>query len=1090
MAHDLDNLDDVPEVDERLASWMLSYEQAGSTGTSVAALSDLETQIPAAAQPQLGRVKACLNLLAELRSSIAFPQMPEIAFGKSSLSDAEIHRIGQFEIVETLGSGGFGIVYRAWDPLMRREVAIKVPRPEALASGDMQRRFEQEARAAAKLDHPYIVQVLEAGTDGHVPYIASVFYRAVTLSAWLKEQTRSIAPRAAAELIAKLADALNHAHLRGVLHRDIKPSNVLLVPVDPTTSDTMLSRLALSEYTPKVADFGLAKLADGDTDQTRTGMVLGTLLYMAPEQAEGRIRDISQQTDVYALGAVLYELLTGRPPLSGESDRGTLHQILTQEPVSPSRLSREIPSDLDAICLKCLEKQSSDRYTTAHELAADLERFLSGQPTKVRPLGPLQRLTKWSRRRPAIAALSSVLCAALLTILVGSLVYSSRLRHTLAEVSAQRAVADQAVQDTRLTLYAADMQRAQQAWRHNHVAQVVQFLAAHEPQPGERDRREFSWYYLRDLCHQESATLQGHEGDVFAIAASPDGSLWASGGKDATVRLWDVATRTSLAVLTGHTDEVTDVAFSPSGDALASASEDGTIRIWPIGGKGEPRVIQACADRLFDLCYSPDGRLIASCGYEKPLRVWNAATLELVTELSGHAAHLEAVTFSHDGQTLVAADDLGFAYAWDVSDWQLKREPGFVFQEQYFSLATSPVDDLIAGGGRMRRIPLWRAEGELLEQSSELRDEHLEWIQALAFSPRERLLASADKVGVIQLWNLDTQARHTVLGHADQVWSLAWSPDGKVLASAGGSGVIRLWDGSTRHDGSIAYPPIESHINKLFYTADGKRLIASTRDDLVAQFDVEQVAIREVVPHISDWPTTLTVSHHGAFEIRWVEGNRLGIDDLDTQTTHLIDNPVGYLPNSDLALSNDGQLVAWDDRKATVTVVRVPTGERFTLDCLASVESLRFSPDNNHLAICTTLGTLLWKCSTKQLERELPPSSWLVYSPDGTLLVTMQSTNILVYEATSGRLCQKFVSRPSRIHFMAVSRDNKTLAIINRLGNIVTLLDMRSGQELVAFKVEARELCGVAFSPQGDRLAVGGSDEDGKGRVWEWKIDR
>lgn len=1089
MAHDPDNLDDAQEVDESLASWMVSYEEAGANGESGAELSDLEIQIPLTAQPQLGRVKACLNLLAELRSSIAIPEMPEIAFGKASLSNAEIHRIGQFEILETLGSGGFGIVYRAWDPLMRREVAIKVPRPEALASGDMQRRFEQEARAAAKLDHPYIVQVLEAGADGHVPYIASVFYRAVTLSAWLKEQTRSIPPHAAAELIAKLADALNHAHQRGVLHRDMKPSNVLLVPADPTTSATMLSRLPLSDYTPKVADFGLAKLMEGDTDQTRTGMVLGTLLYMAPEQAEGRVHDISQQSDVYALGAVLYELLTGRPPLSGESDRGTLHQILTQEPVSPSRLSREISSDLDAICLKCLEKQPSDRYQTAHELAADLERFLLGQPTKVRPLGPLRRLTKWSRRRPAIAALSSVLCAALLTILVGSVVYSSRLRHSLAEASAQRAVADQAVQDTRLTLYAADMQRAQQAWQHNHVAQVVQFLGAHEPQPGERDRREFSWYYLRDLCHQESATLQGHEGDAFAIAASPDGSLWASGGKDATVRLWDVSTRKSLAVLTGHTDEVTDVAFSPSGDSLASASEDGTIRIWPIGGKGGPRVIKACEDRLFDVCYSPDGQLIASCGHEKLLRVWNAATLELVKELEGHTGYLEAVAFSHDGQTLVAADDHGFAYAWDVSDWQVKADGGFP-HEQYFSLATSPVDDLIAGGGRMRRIPIWNVAGKMLEQTAEFRDGHLEWIQALAFSPRERLLASADKAGVIQLWNLDKQARNTVLGHADQVWSLAWSPDGKVLASAGGSGVIRLWDGSTRHDGSIVYPPIESQVVKMLYSPDGRRLYVSTRDHLIAQLDVEHVAISDVASGVSDWGDTLTVSRHGAFELSWIDGKRLGIYDLNTKSTQLIDNPGEFDSQADLTLSSNGQRVAWDDRKASVTVLGLDADERFTYRCKASVENLRFSPDNTHLALCTTAGTLLLNCSTAQLERELPPSGWLVYSPDGTLLVTMQGTTISVYEATSGRLCQKFVSRPSRIEFMAVSQDNNTLAIINKFDNLVTLLDIRSGQELVTLKVEAAELYAVAFSPQGDRLAVGGTDEDGKGRIWEWKVGR
>ncbi|MEX2111732.1 MAG: protein kinase [Pirellulales bacterium] len=1085
----INDINDIGEIDERLAAWMMSYEQGGAQDETIADAADLEDQVPAEVLPQLSRVKSCLNRLAELRESLSFPDLPPVAFGGSRCTLDDVRRVAQFEILETLGVGGFGIVYRAWDPLTQREVALKVPRPEALASAEMQRRFEQEARAVAKLDHPNIVPVLEAGTDGQVPYIASVYYHGVTLAAWLKEQTRPISPRSAAELIARLADALNHAHLRGVLHRDIKPSNVLLVPADVATSPTMLARLPLADYVPKVTDFGLAKLAEGDNDQTRTGIMLGTLLYMSPEQAEGRVRDIAEPSDVYSLGAVLYELLTRRPPLCGDNDRGTLHQILMQEPVPPRREAAAIPRDLDAICLKCLEKQPSARYATARELAGDLDRFLSGQPTKVRPLGPVRRLTRWARRRPVVAALATMLCAALLTILGGSFVYNNRLRHSLAEASAQRAVAEQAVEDTKLTLYAADMQRAQQAWRHHHIAQVAAFLAAHDPKPGEQDRREFSWYYLRGLCNQELAVLEGHEGDVFSVAASPDGNLWASGGKDATVRLWDAATRKSVAVLRGHSDEVTEVVFSPSGELLASASEDGTIRMWTINGDGEPRTIAAHTDHVLCLAFSPDGKLLASGGRDNAVRVWNASTLALFAELKRREERITGVAFSHSGKVLVAVDADDAMHAWNTEDWQFKDD-WVVFKEQHFALASSPREDLIACAGRHRTVPLRTVEGELPSESGVLPEGHLEWIQALAFSPIERVIASADKAGVIQLWNIDTQQKHVVLGHLDQVWSLAWSPDGKVLASGGGNGLIRLWDSSTRPDASAVYPLLPRKVQKVGYSSDGKLLVASTEESSTTWFDVERREVLETSDRGHDLFDTLTLSRHGGFIATYVANRGIGVAGLQGEEPSFIANQAGFQPDHAAALSCDGRRLAWDNGAQSVTISDKDSNEQATFDCDSSIKSMTFSPDSVHLAIAAERGLLVWNCSTRKLSLELPMAHSVVFSPDGSLLVAQRGADLCIYDASTGQLQQRFVNRPIRLRRMALSPDNETLAIVSGTDNHVTLLDVRSGQELLNLQVEARELCDVIFSPQGDRLAVGGADEDGKGRIWEWAIER
>jgi hypothetical protein len=491
-----------------------------------------------------------------------------------------VPEVDGYEILGELGRGGMGVVYKAWQCAARRLVALKMLRGADTASPEDLSRFRTEVEAAARLQHPYVVPVFEVRLEGAGPFFSMEYVAGGSLDQQVQGTPRL--PAEAALLVRKLVQA---AHTLGVVHRDLKPANVML------TADGQ----------PKITDFGLAKLLLGGSEQTRTGAILGTPSYMTPEQTSGQSAAVGPSADIYALGVLLYELLTGRPPFRAATMLETLQQVRNREPVPPTHLQPGIPRDLETICLKCLQKEPARRYASASALAEDLERFLDGKPITARPLGAGERLWRWGRRNPVVATLTATL---LLTFLGGFAAVTSLWLHAEDQRRAADAatqLADRRAQTEEQQRQRAETARQQAADRAGELQKALLrslALAQFEIQSGQDqhalqllqacppDQRSWEWRYLHRLCTEELLTWKGHQKPVWGLAVSRDGRRLASaagfwGTRDAgELFLWDTVTGKCQHQLRGHDGPVLTVAFRPDDQVVASGSQDGAVKLW------------------------------------------------------------------------------------------------------------------------------------------------------------------------------------------------------------------------------------------------------------------------------------------------------------------------------------------------------------------------------------------------------------------------------------------------------------------------------------------------------------------------------
>lgn len=535
-------------------------------------------------------------------------------------------QVGRFHIERVLGVGGFGVVYLAHDPFLERHVVLKVPRPHALFSADERRRFVLEARAASQLDHRHIVTTFEAGETDGLPYIAYAYCEGPTLAEWIRQQTGPVQPRLAATIVMHLADAVSCSHQQGILHRDIKPGNVLLDPVKGGDQ-------ADFPFVAKLSDFGLAKLIEADLQATATSVMLGTPRYMAPEQTRHDQHMIGPATDVYGLGSVLYELLTKQPPFTAEATWDVLTQVREYAPAAPRLIVPDIPRDLEIIVLTCLEKDPADRYSTAAELNADLERFLNGEPIHARPTPPLRQLWMWCARHRLIAGLSGAIIASVILLFTGMLIHLMQTAHLSRELKnknqsltdtvqqlnqavmqgkSAREVAEKHARELSETLYSIEVARAAEAWRRGDLKTMAAALQPFATQP---DLYEFGWRYLwRQQSTKELFRTTMPKPQYFA-QFTPDGQKVAFAGADSIVRIHALDDYRILHKIDTEQREINGLTFDPKGKWMATAGDDGSVAVWDLPeGTRRARYDVFKDAPAYQVDYSPAHQWLVVCG--------------------------------------------------------------------------------------------------------------------------------------------------------------------------------------------------------------------------------------------------------------------------------------------------------------------------------------------------------------------------------------------------------------------------------------------------------------------------------------------
>jgi WD40 repeat protein/serine/threonine protein kinase len=1079
---------DVPTSGD-LTAELVAYQEALACGDAPGA--DSRQVTGPGLVPELRDARSCLRLLDRVwREPVA---------DSGELSPHTPRSLGRFQIERKLGQGGFGIVFLAHDPELGRKVALKVPHTAGLLSPELRRRFLNEARAAARLEHPYIVPVYEAGEIGALCYIVTAYCEGPTLADWLKEQTGPVPERTAAALVACLAEAIAYTHRQGILHRDLKPANILLVSGGavsgewskqeaqaslPTTHHSLLTT-----YQPKITDFGLAKLLEGEgCDTTGTGTLLGTAPYMAPEQALGRSGDIGPSADVYALGVILYELLAGRPPFQGETPLETLDQVRTQEPVPPRRLRPKLSCDLETICLTCLHKAPHQRYAGADALGADLKRYFEGKPIHARPASVVERTTKWVRRRPTAAALLGTLLLGVIAFLGMTIAYLSELRSKnedlrSSQIEVEKHLAESLAQGARLReqYYGVQTRSVVELWRQDALEPMAEILNGLKPGPDEEDLRGFEWQYLWRLGRSRQY-LRGHQDVLLSVAWSPDGRLVATGGMDGGICLWDRETATLRTSLTGHRMPVTSLALSPDGMRLVSTGCDQgrppELKVWDVVAGREVAdfasslasadLRQFCAASIHDtrsmriMALSRDGRLVAANDEDeskRSLRVFDLNSGRLVRSLCNDAMQWRTVTaleFSPDGRTVA----IGFHG--DVSS----------------TGAGVSLLDLATG-----------REAAILEHPPTT------IVRALAFSMDGKILFTKVSKGTLTRWNLATRQPKVLFDSSERVvygGVLAVSPDGAtvVCASSDKESTVRLIDA---RDGTLRRAPVRCNfgIGALTFTPDGRSLALACSDRFCRVWAVTLVAESRTLPRTGQEAWALAFSPDNQILA-------VGYDDQaghDRQTLLLWDilegrsraTLTGQALVTSAAFSPDGSLLASGSYDKTVRLWRQPAGTLLKeWDArTGKIRTLAFSPNGQMLAIAGKDGLVrAWDLSTSQEQFALKSGDMrcLAFSPNSKILATAGLDNaVKVWTAARGDLLYH-LENGRDVFGLAFSPDGKILATGDREG-AVRFWDLATQKALTREVKHRAEVRSVAYSPDGKTLASGSADRSV--RLWQ-----
>jgi WD40 repeat protein/predicted Ser/Thr protein kinase len=914
-----------------------------------------------------------------------------------------------YEVLGELGRGGMGVVYKARQRGLNRTVALKMILAAEHAGPNERARFQVEAEAVARLQHPNIVQIYDVGEADGRPYFSLEFVDGGSLAQKLAGKPQPA--RAAATLVETLARAVAAAHGVGIVHRDLKPANVLLASINGEGSSIKsLDSVALQARhpfgVPKITDFGLAKKLEGGSGQTQSGSVLGTPAYMAPEQAAGRIKEIAAHTDVYALGAILYELLTGRAPFGAETPFDTIMQVLRDEPAPPRSLQPKVPRDLEIICLKCLEKKPEKRYPGAEALAEDLRRFLEGEPISARPATRPERLRKWVRRHPAGSGFIALGAVALATVFALGWVYHGRVRDALDAANRERdKLAEEKKDGLRRNIHLMVANGTKDVNNGDFLWGVLWFTEALrlEEDPA---RQEMHRVRIAAVLRQSPRLGRAwfHEGRVADACFSPDGARVATACADGRARVFAVndpcgcTPRLELE----HPAAVLAVRFSPTGEFLVTTCADDAARVWNAKtGKRQCEPLRH-AGAVNGVDFSPDGLRVLTASADRTARIWDTLTGEASAVVFKHSGAVTQAEFAPDGERVVTAGADGAARVWDAETGRpvapVLAHAGPVVRARF-----SPDGTRVLTASRDQTARVWdAATGEpvtpLIRRSTPLTDAE--------FSPSGRDVVTASTDGTGRVWNLDINDWRThVIRHDSPIEDIAFSPDGRALGTGGADNTARVWDVAS---GAPLTPPLRHNgaVYRVTFSADGAALLTASQDGLVRLWDV--VAGRAPAA------TSAYGSRHAGHS--YDRRRRLRIDG---DTVHVLDAGTGA--GAGLALRHRGRvyaasfspdgtrvLTAAADRTARVwdAATGAPVGE--PLRHGSDVTCAAFGPDGKLIATGSDDNTArVWDAATGAARtpplRHSASVEKAVFSPDGRCLLTYAEDGLArVWDAATG----------------------------------------------------------------------------------------
>jgi WD40 repeat protein len=1076
----------------------------------------------------VGHVEGCAACRAELERLAAATELPALRAARTRreapadlaflrdlkgldlrhLSDAAVPRssagspppeIPGYEILAELGRGGAGVVYHARHLAVNRAVAIKMLHPSLFPTEADRRRLRAEAEAVARLQHPNVVQLYEIGEAGGSPYLVLEYVDGGTLESHLAGRPQP--PRETASLVATLARAVHAAHLKQIIHRDLKPANILLHRDAATgTGGARSEKDSLPAHpgsfdVPKITDFGLAKRLDR-TVSGLTQTLSGTPAYMSPEQVpdtagEPPATPVTPATDVYALGVILYEMLTGRPPFLGTDWVTTLLQVVRRAPVPPRELQPGTPRDLQTICLKCLEKEPGKRYVTAGELADDLGRFLDDEPIRARPVGLVGRLVRWGRRNPMPAALLSALMVTGLSAFVAILWQWRTAVHARQDAVEAQQKAERAGADERRARYRSNIAAAAAALQIQNSSTARRAL-----DDAPEEHRDWEWRHLFSQLDGSRAAMLGAmpaQGNWQLPVLSPSGKQLAAPDRDErTINIWDATTGAALGALRGHEGPVYALAYSPDGRRLASGAADSVIRLWdPAAGK-ELAVLRGHEQRVEWLCYSPDGQRICSLD-PKSGRLWDATTGRQIALLGG-PTDPAAVCFSPDSRRLVIG--LGPRVClWDATTGRQIAVLGS-HEHQVTNLAVSSDGKRIASHGENEgTIRLW--DGVTGREVDVLRG-GLGYAGAFRFSPdgSRFVVGSAHPDTSIHLWEAATgRPIATMSGHKNTILWVSFGPDSRRIVSTSSDQTAWLWDGVTGQP----LAPLHGHTGSVWhatFSPDGQRVVTASSDQTLRLWDATSGDLISVLRGHKWVVQGAAFAANGALLVsRSAEGESRIWDMKLAERNGILRGHESFV--YDVAFSPDRDRVAsaaWD---GTVRLWDVTTGSQTAVlrhgamkSAAGIVSSVAWHPGGGQLASVTRDDAIhLWDLTTGRRIRvfHAPTGDWqedarAVFNPAGTLLASgSRDGSVRLWDLATGKSAGLLGGHEGHALDVVFSPDGSHLASVG-FDRTVRIWDVATRAAVKVLTADFKG-CRIAYSADGHRIAAGSLD--GTVRLWD-----